>query len=63
MEKLDLRFVHEKETRNTCRYQEEIGEETYSNRDIAVGFLYVQKECLGDPPPRRLKVIIEEDEG
>jgi len=63
MEKLELRFSYEKETRNTIRYQEELGEVAYSSRDTAVGSLYVQKEVLGDPPPRRLKVTIEPEEG
>lgn len=60
MDKLELKFTYEKETKNTIRYKEELGEETYSSRDIAVGTLYVQKEALGDPVPQRLKVTIEE---
>ena len=59
MEKMELRFTYEKETKNTIRYREELGEEAYSNRDIAVGSLYLQKEVLGEP--QRLKVTIEED--
>jgi hypothetical protein len=62
MDKLELKFTYEKETKNTICYQEELGEVAHSNRDIAVGIIYVQKECLGDPPPRRLKVTIEEEE-
>ena len=61
MEKLELRFTYEKETKNTIRYQEELGEEAHSSRDIAIGSLYVQKEALGEPVPQRLKVVIEED--
>ncbi|GAI88018.1 unnamed protein product [marine sediment metagenome] len=61
MEKLELRFTYEKETRNTIRYQEELGEEAHSSRDIAVGSLYVMKEALGEPVPQRLRVSIEED--
>jgi hypothetical protein len=61
MEKLELRFTYEKETKNTVRYQEELGEVGYSSRDIAVGTIYVQKEALGEPAPQRLKVTIEED--
>ena len=61
MEKLELRFTYEKETKNTIRYQEVIGDEAYSNRDIAVGALYVQKEALGEPAPQRLRVTIEEE--
>lgn len=59
MRKLELKFTREKETKNTIRYQEELGEEAYSSRDIAVGTLYVRKEALGEPAPRRLKVTIE----
>lgn len=47
MEKLELRFTYEKETKNCIRYQEELGEEAYSSGDIAIGYLYVQKEALG----------------
>ncbi len=61
MKKLELKFTYEKETKNTVTYQEELGDEAHSSRDIAVGSLYVQKEVLGDPPPRRLKVTIEEE--
>jgi hypothetical protein len=61
MEKLELRFTYEKETKNTVRYQEELGEEAHSSRDIAVGTIYIQKEVLGEPAPQRLKVTIEED--
>ncbi|GAH73474.1 unnamed protein product, partial [marine sediment metagenome] len=60
--KLELRFSYEKETKNTVRYREELGEEAHSSRDIAVGSLYVQKEVLGEPVPHRLKVTIEAEE-
>jgi len=62
MEKLELACSREKETKTTIRYQEELGEMAHSSRDIAVGSLYIQKEALGDPPPQRLRVIIEEEE-
>jgi len=61
MEKLSLTFTYEKETRNTIRYQEQLGDEAHSSRDIAVGSLYVQRETLGETAPQRLKVTIEED--
>ncbi len=61
MEKLVLKFTIEKETRNTIRYKEELGEESGS-RDIAVGTIYIQKEALGESAPGNLKVTIEEDE-
>ncbi len=63
MDKLELKFTYEKETRNTVRYQEELGEEAHSSRDIAVGSLYIQKEALGEPVPQRLRVTIEAEEG
>jgi len=63
MERLDLRFSYEKETKNTIRYREELGEEAHSSRNIAVGVIYIQREALGQPVPQRLKVIIEEEEG
>ena len=61
MEKLELIFSREKETKNTIRYEKVLGEMAHSDKDYAVGTLYVQKEALGDPPPQRLRVIIEED--
>jgi hypothetical protein len=61
MEKLELRFTYEKETKNTIRYEEELGDIAHSSRDIAVGTLYVQKEVLREPVPQRLRVTIEED--
>lgn len=61
MDKLELIFSYEKATKNCIRYQEELGEVAHSSRDITVGTLYVQKECLSDSPPQRLRVIIEED--
>ena len=62
MERLELRFTYEKETQNTIRYKEELGDEAHSSRDIAVGSLYIQKEVLGEPVPQRLRVTIEEEE-
>lgn len=76
MRKLELKFSREKETKNTVRYQEELGDEAHSSRadltsaprcaevrDIAVGSLYIQKSALGEPVPQKLKVTIEPEEG
>jgi len=60
MEKLKLAFVYERPTKNTIRYKEELGEEAHSSWDIAVGTIYIRKEALGDPPPQRLRIVIEE---
>ena len=62
MKKLELKFTYEKETKNTVRYQEELGDEAHSSRDIAVGNLYIQKEALGETVPQRLKVTIEAEQ-
>ena len=59
MDRLELTFTYEKETKNTIRYREELGEFAHSSRDVAVGPLYVQKEALGEPIPQTLKVTIE----
>jgi len=61
MEKLELKFTCEKETKNCIRYKEELGEVAHSSRDIAVGTLYIQKDALGEPVPQRLRVTIEEE--
>lgn len=61
MDKLELIFTYEKPTKNTVRYREELGAEAYSDKDYAIGVIYIQKQALGTPPPRRLKAIIEED--
>ena len=61
MEKLELIFSREKETKNCIRYKEELGEVAHSSRDIAVGSLYIRKEALGEPAPQRLRVTIEEE--
>ncbi len=56
MKKLELIFSREKETKNTWRYRED-----ESEFEASVGAIYVRKEALGEPAPRRLKVVIEED--
>lgn len=50
-----LVFELERETKNTIRYRE------VSEVDPpAVGTLYIQKQVLGDSPPDRLIVIVQE---
>lgn len=44
MEKLELKFTYEKETRNTIRYREELGDMAHSSRDIAVGTLSMSRK-------------------
>ena len=59
MEKLVLTFKMEKETKNTIRYQEEVGKVGYSDKDIAIGTLYIQKQALGETPPKQITVTVE----
>ena len=60
METLVLRFKIERETKNTVRYQEELGDVAHSKNDVAVGTLYVQKDVFDGDPPEFLQVTIEE---
>lgn len=48
MDKLELSFTYQKETKNTVRYREELSETAHTSRD--------QKEVLGQPVPQRLRV-------
>ena len=55
VKRLVLVFNKEKETKGTYRNQEvEVTE-----RDRAVGSLYLKKAVVGDPPPVQLRVTIE----
>ena len=56
MKRIILTFKKEKETKGTFRYQEVEG----PGGETVVGSLYVKKTSLGDEPPERLRVTIEE---
>lgn len=56
MDKLELTFKKERETKNTIRYQEE------TSSSPAIETLYIQKSVLGKVPPQRLKVTITPEE-
>lgn len=61
--KLELVFEKDRETLRTILFREELGGQAYSEKDTAVGSLYVMKEALeliGNP--KRLKVTIEPEE-
>ncbi|GAH50128.1 unnamed protein product [marine sediment metagenome] len=51
-EKLEAKFVFERETKNTYRFQE-VGE-----TDPIIGTLYIQKDAL-DEKPDKIKVTVE----
>lgn len=60
MDKIVLEFVEEHKTKRTVRFQEVLGEKSWSERDVAIGPLYIQKEALeliGNPS--KVKVTIE----
>ncbi len=56
MEKQELAFNLERETKNTIRYAEDT-----SDKPPAIGTLYVQKWLLGTTPPKNLIVTISEN--
>jgi hypothetical protein len=57
MNKQTLIFTLERETKNTIRYQEDA-----DGKPPAIGTLYVQKWLLGNAPPRKLTITIDEAE-
>ena len=57
MEVQTINFTIERETKNTVRYQEEA-----EGKPPAIGTIYVQKWFLGQNPPRRIAVTIQEGE-
>lgn len=59
-EKLELVFTEDRKTKRAVLFHEELGTETYSDQDVAVGSLYVKKQALeliGNPG--KIKVTIE----
>jgi hypothetical protein len=59
MKRIVLEFRKAKETKGTFRYEEVEA----AGREPAVGSLYVKKVTLGESPPERLRVTIEEGGG
>ena len=51
-----VKFVKDKETKNTVRYKEEGGEQNI------IGTLYVQKWALGKTPPSHLRISLHTDD-
>ncbi len=59
-DKLVLVFKREYETKSKVRYNEQVGDEGYSDRDVAIGYIYPLSqaiEMLGNPD--LIKVTIE----
>ena len=57
MNKQNLTFTLERETKNTIRYAEDA-----DGKPPAIGTLYVQKWLLGKEPPQKLTLTIGEAE-
>jgi len=56
MEPIEILAVYEKETKNTIRYEEE----TKEQRPPIIKTIYIQKWALGQEPPEKIKIRIEE---
>jgi len=54
MEKRELTFTLERETKNSVRYQEQT-----TGEPPAIGTLYIQKWAVGTPIPQTLTVTVE----
>ncbi len=60
LDKLELTFTKDRDTKRTVLFEEQLGEQAYSEKDIAVGSLYVMRQALemiGNP--KKIKVTIE----
>lgn len=59
-EKIELEFTEDRKTKRTVKFEEVLGDFSWSDQDVAVGPLYVKKQALeliGNPS--RIKVTIE----
>jgi len=64
LERLELTFKEERKTLRAVLFEEQLGEQSFSDQDVAVGVLYVKKQALemiGNPTT--IKVTIEPVEG
>lgn len=60
LDKIVLVFTRKYETKKKVRYEEELGEQAWSDRDVAIGYIYPFKEALEFiDSPERIKVTIE----
>ncbi len=59
-DKIELVFQEDRKTKRTVKFDEVLGDVAWSDKDVAVGPLYVQKqaiELIGNPI--KIKVTIE----
>ena len=60
LDKIVLEFTAERDTKRTTLFQEVLGEQTYSDQDVAVGSFYMKLQALEMiGSPRKLRVTIE----
>ena len=60
LDKIELIFNEDRKTLRTVKFDEVLGDQAWSDREVAVGPLYVQKQALdliGNPS--KIKVTIE----
>ena len=60
LDKLELTFIKSYRTKRKTRYDEEVGDQAYSDRDVAIGYIYPYTEAMeliGNP--NKIKVTIE----
>jgi len=59
-EAIELVFSRSRETKRTILFMEELSDQAWSDKDVAIGPLYIQKQALefiGDPD--KIKVTIK----
>lgn len=60
MDKIVLTFTFRNTTKNKHRFEEEVGDQGWSDRDTACGTIYIEKQALETiGSPNKIKVTIE----
>lgn len=60
VDKIVLEFEYSRDTKRTQLFQEILGEQAWSDQDVAVGSLYVKMQALQMlGSPKKIKVTIE----
>jgi len=59
LDKIVLEFKEDRKTKRTAKFDEVLGDQSWSDQDVAIGPLYVKKQALemiGNPT--KIKVVI-----
>ena len=60
VDKIVLEFKDKRETKRTHLFEEEIGEQAWSDQDVAIGPLYIKTQALEMiGMPKRVRVTLE----